>query len=149
MKKYSAFVALCCIFITATAQQKSSKRLLGIGIKGGLNFANITKAKDIGRSSKTGFIAGAFFSPASKKIISPRTELLFSRQGYHFKTNTSTGAVDLNYLILPQLMGINITRFVQLQIGGQMPYLLNATADSTGTSSSITEPICKNDGLLQ
>lgn len=116
---------------------KKEKHQIGLGIKGGLNFANVTNAKDINSSSRTGFAVGVYFSPPSKSIISSRTELLFSRQGYNFSTGTKSGSVDLNYIILPQLMGINITKYVQLQIGAQMAYLLNAKADSTtGTSMS-------------
>src|SRR5215471_16300041 len=125
-----------------TQKNKTEKKRIGIGIKGGLNFANVTNAADINNSSRTGFMGGVYFTPPSKSIISSRTELIFSRQGYNFKTNTSTGQVDLDYIILPQLMGINITKYVQLQIGFQMAYLINAKADST-TSTSSAGPYAK------
>jgi hypothetical protein len=116
--------------------KKSTGSKLGIGLKGGLNFANVTKASSINSSSRNGFVVGVFLAPQSHGILAYRTEIAFSRQGYNFKTNTSTGTVDLNYIIMPQLMGINITRFVQLQLGGQMAFLLNAKVDSTGSSSN-------------
>lgn len=124
-------------------KKKESKPLIGIGIKGGVNFANVTNAKSINGSNRTGFMVGAFFAPQSKSIISSRTELIFSRQGYDFKNGNNTGSVDLNYLILPQLMGINITKYVQLQIGAQMAYLLNAKADSSTSSGSGSNPATK------
>ena len=131
--------ATCLLLLALVANpllaQKKSKQLIGLGIKGGLNFANVTNAKAINGSNRTGFVVGAFLAPPSKSIISSRTELLFSRQGYDWKTATNTGSVNLNYLVLPQLMGINITKYVQLQIGAQMAYLLNAKADSSGTST--------------
>jgi hypothetical protein len=105
-----------------------------IGIKAGLNFANVTKASSINNSSRTGFHAGIFLAPSSKGIISSRTELIFSRQGYDYKSSTNTGNVNLNYIILPQYMAINITKYVQLQFGGQMAFLLNAKVDSAGSS---------------
>jgi len=114
-------------------KDKKSKTHLGIGLKAGLNFSNITNAKSFNNSSRTGFMAGVFIAPPSKSILSSRTELIFSRQGYDFKTNTANGNVNLNYLIIPQLMGINITKYVQLQLGFQMAYLLNAKADSTSS----------------
>jgi hypothetical protein len=140
MKKFFVLPALLLILAIAatpsTAQKKKSdKPLIGLGIKGGLNFANVTNAKSISASNKTGFVVGAFLAPPSKSIISSRTELLFSRQGYDFKSGSNTGSVNLSYLILPQLMGINITKYVQLQIGAQMAYLLNAKADSTAPST--------------
>jgi hypothetical protein len=124
-------------------KKKKEHHQIGLGLKAGLNFANVTNASSINSSSQTGFMAGVFYSPQSKSIISSRTELIFSRQGYDFKTNTANGSVNLNYIILPQLMGINITKYVQLQIGAQMAYLLNAKADSTPTAGSTSMPYSK------
>lgn len=112
--------------------------LAQIGIKGGLNFANVTKVSSINNTSKSGFHVGAFISPLSRGLIGSRTELIYSRQGYEYKTNTNTGNVNLEYIVLPQYMTINITRLLQIQVGGQMAYLLNAKVDSTGGSGSGT-----------
>lgn len=106
-----------------------------IGIKGGLNFANVTNASSINAGSRSGFNVGIFFGGASKGLIASRTELLFSRQGYDYKTNTTSGTVDLDYIMLPQLMGINITKYLMLQAGIQMAYLINAKVDSTTNGS--------------
>src|SRR5206468_3784320 len=100
------------------------------GIKGGLNFANVTNASSINSSSQTGFVIGGYLAPPSKGVMGFRTELLFSKQGYNYQTNTNTGNVDLNYILFPQLMCINLTKFVQLQFGAQMAILLNASVDS-------------------
>jgi hypothetical protein len=129
MKKLIVFAALLCPALMFSQ----------IGIKGGLNFANVTKADDLNNSSRTGFHAGIFLAPFSKGLISSRTELVFSRQGYNFKTGSKEGSVNLNYIMLPQLMGINITKYVQVQIGGQIAYLLNAKVDSgtTGSASGV------------
>lgn len=136
MKKTILLLTLVLLNSIVFSQQGTAKNQgIGLGAKAGLNFANITKASDIGGSSRTGFMAGIFLAPPSKKIISSRTELIFSRQGYNFKTGSNTGSVDLNYIVLPQLMGINITRFIQIQVGAQMAYLLNAKADSSQPAS--------------
>lgn len=125
---------ICCILITlpffAFAQ---------FGLKAGLNFANVTKVSSIDNSSQSGFHGGIIIAPPSKGLMGYRTEILFSRQGYNFKTSTNTGNVNLDYILLPQLMTINITKFFQVQVGGQMAFLINATADSsnnTGGSSN-------------
>jgi len=102
-----------------------------LGIKGGLNFAKVTKASNINADNSTGFHVGVFLAPQSRGVIGFRSELIYSRQGYDFKTGNTTGSVDLDYLLLPQLMQINITKFVSLQLGGQMGFLLNAKADSS------------------
>ncbi len=113
-----------------------------IGIKAGLNFANVTNASSIGSKSRSGFMVGVFLAPASKGILSYKTELIFSQQGYDYKTNTATGSVNLDYIIMPHLININITRFFQLQLGGQTAYLLNAKTDSA-KSTSPTNPYSK------
>lgn len=110
------------------------------GLKAGVNFANVTNASSINSSNQTGFMVGAFLSPSSKSILSSRTEIIYSRQGYNFETSTKTGTVNLDYILIPQLMGINITKFVQLQLGAQMAFLINAKADSTNNTSSGAGP---------
>ncbi|MGZ8508764.1 MAG: porin family protein [Chitinophagaceae bacterium] len=107
-----------------------------IGIKGGLNFANVTKASSINNSSRTGFHAGLFLAPPSPGIMGFRTEILFSRQGYDYKTNTNTGNVNLDYIMMPQMMCINITKYFQIQVGGQMAFLISAKADSATNGSN-------------
>ena len=85
--------------------------LAQFGIKAGVNFANVTHASDINSSQESGFMAGVFLAPPSTGVMGFRTELIFSRQGYSYKTNTNTGVVNLDYILLPQLMQINITKF--------------------------------------
>jgi Outer membrane protein beta-barrel domain len=126
MKKLILFFIILSPFIT-NAQ---------FGIKAGLNFANVTKASSIGNSSRSGFHAGILIAPGSKKIISSRTELIFSRQGYDYKTGTSTGNVNLDYIMMPQYLSINITKYFSIQFGGQMAFLLNAKADSSSSTGS-------------
>ncbi|MBC7873424.1 MAG: PorT family protein [Ferruginibacter sp.] len=113
-----------------------------IGIRTGANFANVTKASSINNSSRSGFHVGVLLSPSSKGIISSRTELIFSRQGYDYKTGTNTGNVNLDYIMMPQLMSINITKYFSILVGGHMAFLLNAKVDSSnGTSGGIGNDI--------
>ncbi len=114
--------------------------LAQIGIKAGVNFANVTKASQVNAENTTGFLAGIFLAPPSKGIISSRTELLFSRQGYDFKSGTNTGTVNLDYILLPQLMSINVTKFFSIQLGAQLAFLINAKADSSTNTSGGSNP---------
>ena len=125
MKKIILAVSLAVPFIVQAQ----------FGVKSGLNFANVSNASSINNSSRTGFQAGIFLAPQAKKILSSRTELLFSRQGYNYKTGTNTGNVNLDYIMLPQFMAINITKYFQIQLGGQMAFLLNAKVDSSNGGS--------------
>jgi hypothetical protein len=105
--------------------------LAQIGIKGGINFANVTDASSINNNSRSGFSIGAFMAPIPKGLIGFRSEINFSRQGYDFKTNTNTGNVNLDYILLPQFTTINLTKFVQIQAGFQMAYLISASAEES------------------
>jgi hypothetical protein len=116
-------------------KQKPEHHSIGIGVKFGLNFANVSNASAINSSSQTGFHAGLFLAPDTKSILGSRTELLFSRQGYNYKTGSTDGSVKLDYIMLTQMMAINITKFVQIQLGGHTAYLLNAKADSSQQST--------------
>jgi hypothetical protein len=102
-----------------------------IGIKAGVNFAKVSNAASINSSNKSGFNVGLFLAPPSKKILSSRTELVFSRQGYDYKTSNNTGNVNLDYIQMGQLASINITKYVSLLFGAQTAYLVSAQADST------------------
>ena len=124
---------------TDKSKSKPSAGKAGIGLKAGLNFANVTGASSISSKNKTGFMIGGFFSLPSKKLFGYRMELTYSRQGYDFKTNTNTGTVDQNYILMPTLTTINLGRFAQLQFGLQTAFLLNAKAD-TSTTPSSTDP---------
>jgi hypothetical protein len=106
-----------------------------IGFKAGLNFANVSKASSINNSSRTGFHAGILLG-GSKGIIGSRTELLFSRQGYDYKNGTNTGSVNLDYIMMPTSMSINITKYFSLMVGAQAAFLLNAKVDSTKGSTT-------------
>lgn len=103
-----------------------------IGVKAGLNFANVTNATSINSENRTGYLLGGFIATKSKKLFGFRSEFILSRQGYDYKTNTNTGTVNLDYLLLPQLLTIRFSKFIQLQAGGQAAFLLNAKVDSSG-----------------
>ncbi|MGZ5286650.1 MAG: porin family protein [Flavisolibacter sp.] len=118
------------------------------GIKAGVNFANVSRASNFNSSNKSGFHVGVMLAPPSKKIISSRTELIFSRQGYDYKNSTNTGEVNLDYIQMGQLMSVNISKYFSLMFGAQTAYLISASADSTtntnggngsGTNNDIME----------
>ena len=130
-------------------KEKKQKKGIGIGIKAGLNFANVTNASSINSSSHSGFQVGAFLAPASKKILGYRTELIYSKQGYDYKSSSNTGTVNLDYIIMPHLMTINITKYVQIQVGTQMAILLNAKVDSSNENQRWQQSLRTHHGLLQ
>lgn len=126
MRKY--LVLLLLLPLCAGAQ-------IQIGIKAGLNFANVTNTAGINADSRTGYMIGGFIAPKPKGFFGFRSEIILSRQGYDYKSNTNTGHVNLDYLLLPQLFTLNFTKKAQLHAGPQFGFLMNAAVDSSGGSS--------------
>lgn len=118
---------LVCFPLMLSAQIK-------IAVKAGLNFANVSDPAGINADSRTGYMLGGYIAPKPKGIFGFRSEILLSRQGYNYKTNTNTGHVDLDYLLLPQLLTINFTKKANIHAGPQIGFLMNAGVDSTGNS---------------
>lgn len=111
------------------------KAQLNIGVKAGVNFTNVTNASSINAGSRTGYMIGGYIAPKAKKLLGFRSEIILSRQGYDYKTSSNTGNVNLDYLLLPQLITLNFSKLIQLHVGGQAAFLLNANVDSTDSGS--------------
>lgn len=124
-----------------TTQNDLQETKRRFGLKAGLNFFSIHGIKSYNQTlnNNTGFHLGGFFASRSK-IMGYRSELVFSRQGYDYKTSSQTGTVMLDYIVMPQLMTVNITRFLQLQAGGQMAFRLKSNVDSTDSPDSRPNP---------
>lgn len=123
------------IMLTALPLCAFSQGKPEFGLIAGANFANVTGTSSISRSNSSGYMFGGFIDKSSKGILSRRIEFIFSRQGYDYETNTNTGSVDLNYFMMPTLMGIKIGKFAIIQAGLQTAILLNAKADTTSNQS--------------
>jgi hypothetical protein len=107
-----------------------------LGIKAGLNFTNVTDVSSVNNQSSSGFNAGIFYTTPYTRVIGSKTELVFSRQGYNYETGAVTGKVNLDYIMLPTYMCINITKYFQIQLGMQFGYLMNANVDSASKNNA-------------
>jgi len=116
-------------------KKKPEHKSIGLGIKAGFNFANVTNASSINGSSRAGYHFGLLLAPASHGIIGSRTELIYSRHGYNYASDTANGSVNLDYIMLAQLMAIHITKYFDIQLGGQTAYLLSVKVDSSHQST--------------
>lgn len=135
---YNCLLTVILLFLPAVLALGQDQSGLGFGFKGGANFANVSKAESINSENRTGFMVGVFMAPPSQGVLGFRSELVFSRQGYDFQNQTTTGSVKLDYLIMPQLSSINITKYVSILVGGQIAYLVSAQADSSANPAAGT-----------
>ena len=106
------------------------------GVKAGLNFVNVSSEAGIQAKSRSGYHIGARFGTSPKRLLGYRSEILLSRQGYDYRSAANTGQVNLDYLLIPQLMSLHITKKFELHAGLQIGFLLNAAADSSGGRST-------------
>jgi len=111
---------------------------LGFGFRVGLNYAKVTgDADSITYKYKPGLMVAVFLNPHHKGVIGSRHEFLYSRQGFQYTdAKGHTGTVSNDYLMIPQMMTVNITKFVQLQAGAFAGYLLRSTDSNDASSGS-------------
>lgn len=136
MKK-ATLAVLFVMFTTAAAWAQAS---VSLGLKGGLNFANIN-ASSVGAAynSRTGYHAGAFVNIKLTKIaIQP--ELIYSVQGSDISTATSSQALDLAYINIPVMFKFYLIGGLNLQAGPQFGFLASSKGpDPTGATSGSVD----------
>ncbi len=127
-------VIFAVLFVTLTSAAAFAQASVALGIKGGLNFANIN-ATSVGAaySSRTGYHAGAFVKiKLTKLAIQP--EVIYSVQGSDISTATSSQALDLAYVNIPVMLKFYLIGGLNLQAGPQFGFLASANGpDPTGT----------------
>ena len=145
----SACFFLCIAFIfqsqttsaqTTTGMKSSDKR--GFGFRVGLNYAKVSGGSDsVQYHYKPGLMIAVFFAPSSTGVIGYKSELLYSKQGFDYTNpNGTTGTVSNDYLMIPQMMTINITKYVQLQAGAFAGYLLSSKDSNIPKTTTDNDP---------
>jgi len=116
---------------------------VGLGIRGGVNFAN-QSITDINTDSRTGFLAGAYVILAFSEKWGIQPELLYSSQGSELPDVDEL--YKFNYLSIPVLLRWKPANVLSFEAGPQFSSLLSAKNDSGG---SIKEQFKNSDfGLV-
>jgi hypothetical protein len=112
---------------------------IGIGVKGGLNFAKIDGTSSVGDNYKgrTGYHFGAFTLIKIGKIgIQP--EVLFSKQGSKVsRPNTQDVDANFSYINVPVIVKLYTIAGINLQVGPQFGFLSRAEFDDKDIKSSV------------
>lgn len=103
-------------FAAAHAQE------IQLGVKGGLNFANVNGDNTPNNDIVTAFNVGLVAEIPLAEQFSFQPELLFSGQGFSFNDRL----VALNYLNLPLMGKYYLTKGFSLEAGPQIGFLLSA-----------------------
>lgn len=145
--------AIMCLMLAATAfaaqAQKETKLNPSrnqLGIKAGYNWSYVTASgSGFSTNNKSGFMVSAFYAPAPTSGRGFRSEIVFSRQGYSFDNGGKNTDVLNDYIYLPQLSTFNVGKFLQLQLGGQVGFLLSSKLSNQVKDSSITSLLNRID----
>ena len=134
MKRILLLLIFCSVGFIYQSHAQAGFRL---GVKGGLNFANVDT--DISADSRTGFHAGAFATiKISKLAIQP--ELIYSSQGAELQFQGFEEArSNFNYLNVPILLKLYLIGGLNLQLGPQFGFLLGANSEDDIAEQAINE----------
>lgn len=93
-----------------------------LGLKAGLNFANITDAS--GLSNRTGFVIGAFAGGKLGDKIGIQGDLLYSAQGAK-SDQAGIDDIDLNYVNVPVVLKYFLTDQIHIHGGPQFGFVVD------------------------
>lgn len=123
MKMKNLLVAVCCLFISISAQAQ-----LKLGVKGGANYSQIKEKGDItfiDWEARTSFYAGGFAELVLNDRLSARLEALYSFEGGEFEDGLGRSKVDINYFNLPILVRLNIFYGIFVDAGIEPGIVMN------------------------
>ncbi|WP_417444873.1 porin family protein [Joostella sp.] len=124
------FIAVAVFGFIATTNAQG----FNYGIKGGTNFSNISGDNGDVDNARVALYGGLFAEYAFSDRVSIQPEVLYSSQGAHetFKTFDASGVnslettVRLEYLNVPVMLKYRVYKGLNVQVGPQVGFLLNA-----------------------
>ena len=141
-----AIVLLVSISQFALAQGTNDNSKLKFGFKGGVNFSNLYTDEVDDNNVLTGFNAGIFAKLPITQLFAIQPELLYSTKGAKLTYNNSfangTAKFKLNYIELPVLLVVNLTKNFNIHAGPYAAFLLSAKVqdvDKNGNINGATE----------
>ncbi|MCV9928381.1 PorT family protein [Flavobacterium sp. LS1R49] len=111
------------------------------GIKGGANMSNLYSGNVDDKNALYGFNAGVYaaFPIADNIFIQP--EILYTTKGAELKYNNAfvngTGRFRLDYIEVPLLVRINVTKNFNVHFGGYAAYLVDGKVTNETNNGSF------------
>ncbi|RDK85349.1 porin family protein [Marinirhabdus gelatinilytica] len=137
MKKLGVVLLMVLVTTGAVAQG------IDLGLKAGVNFANITDAQqgaaDLDLSSRTGLVVGAFVGAKLSDKFGIQADLLYSQQGAEF----DAGEFNLDYVNVPIVAKIFLVKGFHVQAGPQFGVVVNDDAQTV--IGEVINDIAVND----
>jgi len=131
------------VFILALITTGVSAQGIDLGIKAGVNFANISDAKqgavNLDYSGRTGVVVGVFAGAKFNDRFGIQADLLYSQQGAEF----DGGDFNLDYVNVPVVAKIFLVKGLNAQIGPQFGVVVNDEAQTV--VGEVINDIAVND----
>lgn len=124
----------------SNAQDKvdnAESKSVTFGVKGGVNFSNVIGG-DENPDSRTSFHAGLFTEVPVSDMFSVQVEALYSGQGFDLDFEGPDGdkaEVQLDYISVPVLAKIYVTKGLSIDAGPQFSFLVNDEFDFNPNSN--------------
>ena len=154
MKKLFLTTMVCVAFLNITNAQTESNSQTpnpSVGIKGGLNFTNLYTEDVDDNNILTSFNLGLYANLPISSSVSIQPEFNFSRKGaelvYDNAFASGTSRLKLNYIEMPLLLKLNVTKNFNLHFGLYVAYLIDgkATNESSSGTFDFEENISNED----
>lgn len=140
MKKiFFTIAALALLVSNSNAQDESSSKNVHLGIKAGVNIANVydTKGEKFDADAKVGFAIGAFLTIPLGEFLGVQPEILFSQKGYQRSGSILTEDYKYthtsNYIEVPLLVAFKPIPLLTILAGPQYSYLISEKNEFTNT----------------
>jgi hypothetical protein len=131
------------ISVTAFSQETAKANDTRFGIKGGLNYATVTKGDfEEGLDPRTSFYIGFVGEiPLVGNILSLQPEILYSRQGFEtnfvlFGTNYNQ-EYQVDYINVPVLLKLHAGNVLSFEAGPQFGLKINEKVVSNNTEIEV------------
>ncbi len=110
-------LAIAVIGFSINSQAQDIK----FGVKGGVNFANLTDLSGADLDSRTGFHLGAVLQLSLMETFAIQPELLYSAQG----ASIGDFDIDLDYINIPILAKLKFAGIASVEAGPQFGFVIN------------------------
>jgi len=142
MKMQSNFLCALTLFLTASfgmLHAQDNNVNTEFGVKGGFNMSNLYGSGDDVDDNNVlyGFNAGVYATLPISDFIAIQPEILFTTKGAKLEYNNQLVSGDakfkLNYIEVPLLVRVNITKNFNVHAGGYASYLVSSKVTGEGS----------------
>ncbi|SFC85984.1 porin family protein [Flavobacterium phragmitis] len=152
MKLQANFLCALTLFLAATfgtLHAQDNNVNTEFGVKGGFNMSNLTKDDNVDDNNILyGFNAGLYATLPISDFVAIQPEILFTTKGTEYEYNNAFGSGNtkfkLNYIEVPLLVRVNVTKNFNIHAGGYASYLVSSKVTGSG-SIDFNEDIDTDD----